>query len=496
MMAWIKSQKDIDYIIVYQFNRIFRNSIDAVIAKRDLSKVGTRVVPTVMDLGEGPESDMVEIIMHAVGEYQSKANGADIAYKMRSKARNGGTLGRAPLGYINARDISEGRNIGIVKLDPERAGFMRTAFELYATSEYSLESLAAELTERGLRTRPGRFPAGPVSTSKLNVLLRDPYYVGLITYKGETYRGRHEPLITDDLFNRVQEVLDCRGARGSRQRRHHHYLKGTLWCGRCHNEGHESRVIFQWSHGHGGTYLYFFCMRRQKHHCSVPYLEGDAIEAAVLEFYGSLRISVDVADRIRKLMSELLDEESAAIKLLHQQLNAELTRLDTQEENLLDLVADGQLGSVKAKQRLTLIQRKRPAIQTRLNGTENELRTGVAMIENALLLLKDPQDLYRRMSPDQRHLLNQALFDKLYVDVEGVSGATFNPPFSELLEAPGARQRVISVQETSAAPKRGQEARNGTGRANRPLYSTFFREGLSKGVMVGAEGFEPSLWTV
>jgi hypothetical protein len=122
-----------------------------------------------------------------------------------------------------------------------------------------------------------------------------------------------------------------------------------------------------------------------------------------------------------------------------------------------------------------------------LNGTENELRTGVAMIENALLLLKDPQDLYRRMSPDQRHLLNQALFDKLYVDVEGVSGATFNPPFSELLEAPGARQRVISVQETSAAPKRGQEARNGTGRANRPLYSTFFREGLSKGVMVGAE---------
>ena len=119
MMAWIKSQQDVDYIIVYQFNRIFRNSIDAVIAEGDLSKVGTRVVPTVMDLGEGPESDMVEIIMHAVGEYQSKANGADIAYKMRAKARNGGTLGRAPLGYINARDISEGRNIGIVKLDPD-----------------------------------------------------------------------------------------------------------------------------------------------------------------------------------------------------------------------------------------------------------------------------------------------------------------------------------------------------------------------------------------
>jgi site-specific DNA recombinase len=124
MMAWLKSQKDVDYIIVYQFNRIFRNSVDAVITKRDLTKFGTRVVPTIMDLGEGPESDMVEIIMHAVGEYQSKANGADIAYKMGAKARNGGTIGRTRLGYVNARDTSEGRNIGIVRFDGERAPYV------------------------------------------------------------------------------------------------------------------------------------------------------------------------------------------------------------------------------------------------------------------------------------------------------------------------------------------------------------------------------------
>lgn len=118
MMAWVKSQKDIDYIIVYQFNRIFRNSVDAGITKRDLKKYGTRVVPTIMDLGEGPEGDMVETILHAVGEYQSKANGADIAYKMGAKARSGGTIGRTRLGYLNTRDLSEGRNVGIVQFDP------------------------------------------------------------------------------------------------------------------------------------------------------------------------------------------------------------------------------------------------------------------------------------------------------------------------------------------------------------------------------------------
>jgi hypothetical protein len=37
------------------------------------------------------------------------------------------------------------------------------------------------------------------------------------------------------------------------------------------------------------------------------------------------------------------------------------------------------------------------------------------MIENALVLLKDPQRLYERMAPEHRRLLNEALFEKLYL---------------------------------------------------------------------------------
>jgi hypothetical protein len=54
-------------------------------------------------------------------------------------------------------------------------------------------------------------------------------------------------------------------------------------------------------------------------------------------------------------MGEALDDEQRASENMHQQLRAELTRLDTQEENLLDLVADGQMTSPKAKARLTHI---------------------------------------------------------------------------------------------------------------------------------------------
>ena len=483
MLAWIKDKKDIDFIVCHQFSRMFRDSVDAGITKRDLAKHNTRVVSTAMDLGEGPESNMVETILHAVDEYRSKADGADIAYKMGAKAKSGGTLGRARLGYLNARDLSEGRNIGIVTLDPDRAPLVKTAFELYATGDYSFESLAAELTRRGLRTRPGRHAGGPVSISKIGSLLRDPYYIGLITYKDEIYQGRHEPLISDDLFDRVQLVLEERSGGGERQRRHHHYLKGSLWCGHCRSDGIESRMIMQWAKGNGGKYRYYFCRRKQEHKCGTRYVEGRRIEYALIQFYASLRFPSDAADDLRRLMRETLDEEETASRLLHEQLTAEVLRLDRQEENLLDLVADGEESSIKIKQRLAVIIRKRNLIASRLRETGDRLAAGAALIQDALALLEDPQRLYKRMAPEQRRQMNQAIFERLYVFDDSIGEAVFRPPFDELMEAKEfALSLASSIGTVELVTPHGSP--KGASADRMRLAQSFLGDGSNKRVMV------------
>ncbi len=490
-MAWIKANRDeVDFLVVYQFNRIFRNTIDAAITKRELSKYSVRIVSAVMDLGDGPESAMVEMILHAVDEYRSTADGADIAFKMGAKARNGGTLGRARLGYLNARDLSEGRNIGIVTLDPERAPLVRIAFELYATGDYSLESLQVELTDRGFRTRPGRFPAGPISISKLAALLRDPYYIGYVTYKGELITGRHEALIDTELFDRVQDVLDQRAGRGQRQRRHTHYLKGMLWCGRCHDqEAFESRMILNWANGRGGQYLYFFCRRRQQHLCAVPYTDGDAIEGAIIDLYSTVRFPPDLAEILRTRIRETMDEEETARRLLRKQLTTELARLDRHEEHLLDLAADGELATTKVKRRLATIQRQRDTIGQRLDAGEKRLEIGARLLENALKLLDDPQAFYRQLSPEQRRLMNETLFTKLYVHQDEISDVVFRPPFDELL---GARDVTRDApRRASRAPALAAAGVRAVEGLEWPLANIFVGGGSNKALMVGAEGLEP-----
>lgn len=448
--------------------------------------------------GQPPESSMVETILSAVDEYQSTRSGADIAYKMGAKAKSGGTLGRARLGYLNCRDTSAGRNIGTVVIDEERAPLVRTAFRLYATGDYTLEALQDELTARGLTTRPGRYPAGPVSTSKLASLLRDPYYIGYVTYKGELFAGRHEPLISRELFERVQAVLDERSGNGQRQRRHHHYLKGMLWCGACHDAGIESRMILQWSKGNGGLYLYFFCRRKQTHACESRYLDGEMIEEAVIDAYRSLHFEIGLADRLRGLMDQALAEREESTRLLNKQLRAELARLDRQETNLIELAAEGSRVVEKVRQKLGDIQRRRDQVSERLATSDDQLQVGRRMIESGLALLDNPQERYRRMDSGQRRLMNDAFFEKLYVYDDRTVEVMLRSPFGDLL---GAQELARRAPRATAHRGRANKllTRPWTASDNQMaqgLAAVLCGDGSNKGLMVEVKGLEPSASTL
>ena len=159
-------------------------------------------------------------------------------------------------------------------------------------------------------------------------------------------------------------------------------------------------------------------------------------------------------------MHETLEEEERASKLRHEQLTQKLLRLDRQEENLLDLVADGEESSVKVRERLRGIQRQRNSLREQLDQVGERLELGASLIENALTLLEDPKSLYERMGDDQRRMMNKVIFERLYVD-ETIADATFNPPFDELLEALDTKQTAGQRRESLAALLQGQGSNKG-----------------------------------
>ena len=336
-------------------------------------------------------------------------------------------------------------------------------------------------------------------------MLRDPYYAGYVVYKGEIYPGRHEPIVSQQLFDRVQDILNARSGRGQRDRVLRHYLKGLLYCDRCRQAGRTSRLIYVEASGRGGqTYTYFLCRGRQDGVCDLPYLKVAAVEKAILNHYASLRLPADFVAGVRETLAQIMDEEHETVTTLHKGFRKQLRDLDVREDRLIDLAESGTLPAAKVRARLLKIETDRKAAEQGLAETADQLATGAAILRQYLELLEDPQELYRCASDEARRLLNQAFYTHLYCNDHGRITDQKQPAIEELLGLP---ERMTFDQSVGSTRRdRATERQNSDSNRDLSTAEVSVNTGTdllarnddshvtvsSKAVLVGRVGLEPT----
>ena len=164
MLAYVREHPNVKYVIVYALSRFARNRYDDAVLMMSLDKLGvTLLSATERNLDNTPAGKAMHGMIAVFNQYQSDANGEDIKYKMGQKVKaKGGALSAAPVGYRNVRDFSEGREIRTIGLDHERdrVPLIRECFELYATGDYTIDSVTRVMVERGLTMRASANQAG------------------------------------------------------------------------------------------------------------------------------------------------------------------------------------------------------------------------------------------------------------------------------------------------------------------------------------------------
>ena len=281
MLARVAEDGDVDAIVVHKVDRLARNLEDHVAIRAGLRKRGVALVSVTENLEETASGRLVEGIHALMAEFYSANLASEIRKGMGQKAKMGGWPHIAPLGYRNVRESIAGRTVAHIVVDEERAPFITAAFELYATGEWTIKGLAAELAHRGLRNRGRRDrPVGPVGVSGLANILANKVYAGIVEWDGVEYPGLHQTLTDPATFHRVQDLLAARAVRGTRERKHNHYLKGLLCCGVC-GRGLSVQVS-------KGRYEYFYCLGQKNANptgCREPYVPAGDLEAQVEALY-------------------------------------------------------------------------------------------------------------------------------------------------------------------------------------------------------------------
>ncbi len=489
MIAYLKANPNIRYVIVYALSRFARNRYDDAIMMMTLEKLGVTLVSATENLDESPTGRAMHGMIAVFNEYQVLVSGEDIKYKMGQKAKNGGTIGIAKIGYKNVRINYEGREIRTIDIDPERAPFVTMAFELYATGTYSFPELRDALTDAGLRTKGNRrYGPRPISLHCLGNMFRDRYYLGYITYNGIEYPGRHEPLITPELFDKVQRVLYTDRNAGTRERVHDHYLKGTVWCARCRR-----RLILRPSTSKTGRrYFYYICRGVQEADCDLPALPLHKVEHAITQHYNQISISQQHRETLKNLAASAADDAKDTTAKLRASLREQLNELDRQEDRFLDLIGDPEWPQDKIKKRMQKVRESKHRITHQLENTTDDLEPGRALLNTALELLNRPRDLYDAATDEARKMLNKAIFTRLYLDSTDrqptATAATLSEPFASLIHATRTTDGTQTPQTLTAADTPEEVT---TKHLSGLLATALTGQSASKAAMVELRGIEP-----
>jgi site-specific DNA recombinase len=493
-------ERSVKYVVVHKIDRLARNRADDVAISLAIHQAGAELVSVSENIDQTPSGLLLHGIMSSIAEFYSRNLATEVIKGSVQKAKNGGTPGRAPIGYLNVRRIVDGREIRTVELDPERGSLMAWAFEAYATGNWTIRRLLEELTARGLTTVPGkRGPGKPLEVSHLHRLLRHPYYIGVVRYKGVLYPGKHEALVTPEVWHEVQKLLSAKNYAGEKQRKYPHYLKGSIYCGQC-----GSRLVVCHARGRGGTYPYFICIGRQQKRsdCKQRAIRIEQAEAAVAAYYATVQLSEQEVRRLRMFLGEELSKFRAGAERERTEQRRRLGQLEGERKKLLEAhYADAvPLDLLKSEQdRLTS---EIANAEGRLTSIEGDFVAAEANLERVLTRVGDCASVYGGASGTARRQFNLAFFTRLLLDDEGEVVAELAEPFGTLLGEELRRAAVaqadVELREAveEALRRRTVDARSSCGRGLNPriLVDSTGRNanrGLNPELFMRMRGLEP-----
>lgn len=146
---------------------------------------------------KNPTSTTISLIEEVMRNYFIHQNCSEMIVRgLRFKAEKGIYPGKAPMGYKNTKSDN---NECIIAIDIETAPFVRKAYELSAEGK-SAKEISEALYNIGCRNKKG----DQVSIKRVKHILQNPIYTGKFNYSGKLYYGIHEPIISEELFNKVQ----------------------------------------------------------------------------------------------------------------------------------------------------------------------------------------------------------------------------------------------------------------------------------------------------
>jgi len=404
----IEAEK-VDCVVVYKVDRLSRSLTDFSRIMEAFDRKGVSFVSVTQQFNTTSSMGRLTLnILRSFAQFEREIIGERIRDKIAAQKRKGKWAGGVPvLGY----DVDRSGPSPRLVVNAREAARVREIFQMYLAKQSLL-------------------PGGrPFDKATLYVLLTNPVLVGKVSHKSALYDGEHDPIVEQEVFDRVQVLLKHNGRTGGVEIRNKHgaLLRGLLRCKHC------DRAMTHTFSGGGRrakAYRYYRCVRAIKSgatSCPSGSLPAQEIERVVVDEVRGLATDGGLLDRVLSEAQSSIEADRAAATTERDGLRREIAH---HHRELSRLATEGAAASevtariAELHERLADAEQRMPELEARIRDLEQQ---AISRAE-AEAAFADFATLWQNLIPREQARLLRLLISAVEYDAESQSvSVTFRP---------------------------------------------------------------------
>lgn len=342
VIEWVEQQQTTVHLFVEAVDRLQRSFEETAIIEKLCNSGKLKVHLNKERITLDENISFQDSIMWDVSVIGAKMYVQSISHNVKrsneQKLKNGEILGPAPLGYLNIRDKNGNSN---VILDPNKWHFIKELFEKYSTGQYSIGEITKLMNKNGLRTKRDKI----VNTSTIHNILKNKFYIGIMTCKGSEYPHKYETFIDKYTFQKCQDIRLKRNNQPVNKDSKHaekHIFRGLL---KCHHCG--CTISTDGPKRNGKKYL--FCSKYhdknkpKKDRCKQTRPNEVNILEAAEKIFAKIYITEPIAEELCNLLKKKLEDKYNSEALKYESLEKQEIIIDQKLDRLLDTHISGRI---------------------------------------------------------------------------------------------------------------------------------------------------------
>lgn len=425
------------HLVVWKTDRLSRDRFDGAVAKKELRDAGVLVHYVAEPLPEDEaERVLVEGLQEAIAAHFIIQHSRNVSRGLSYNAEKAWYNGHLIFGYVGHKDSR-------YEIDPKTGPAVTRIFEDYADGK-PMKVIADELNAAGFTTVRNK----PHSEKSLWHILHNRSYIGEYKWGDIVIPDGLPRLVSDDVFNRCQEILEKNkhGGRGGSRKLNpdplvgiDFWLTGHLYCGEC---GATMSGVSGTSKT-GKLHYYYACANNRKHKCENKYVRKDAIERVVASILSDCindpKLRILIAERVYAYYQKEHERDDCYAA----SLEAQIKDIDNKLGNIMRAIEAGIFNET-TQERMSQLQEQRSLFSDELAAENNRKQYALK-----------PQHVVKYLEcfignldePSLRDKVLNYLVDKIYVYKDKVVVSFY---YSD-------DKRVVGLKELNAALETQEE---------------------------------------